>query len=109
MKQFGPKSIYLTVDRRLMVVEQNSKKIKLTKDQVNDIRMLRDGVKYTEGVFTSKFPENRFEKIGKNSILATSMESQESITLDNAQIDKIVRFMDKNRPRLAWTRDFSMR
>ena len=109
IKNVSTRSINLSIEPKshVIVIEQGDNQIKVTKDQVNDIRMLRDGVKYKDGVFTTSFPSNRFEKQENGSIvcLAVSETHDGLVTLNKEQVDKLVRYMDKNRPYITWTRD----
>lgn len=103
------KKIGLSIEPKthVLVISQGANEIKITKDQVNDLRMLKEGTKYRDGVFTTRFPSNRFEK-GDNGVIigrAVSEFNDAVVTLDEAQVDKIVKYMDKNRPYITWTRD----
>ena len=109
LTRIGGKSINLTIEypTHVLVVSQGDNEIKLTKDQVNDLRMLKEGTKYKDGVFTSQFPSNRFEKYDNGNIIikAVSEFNDGIVVLNSDQVDKVVRFKDKHRPKITWTRD----
>lgn len=92
----------------VIVVSQGDNEVKLAKDHVNSLRMLKEGTKYPDGVFTTKLPSNRFEKRDNETIVVSSTASEYNdsiVTLNSAQVDKIVRYMEKNRPYITWERD----
>ena len=110
IKSIGtPRKIELSIEPKthVIVISQGDNEVKVTKDQVNSLRMLKEGTKYPDGVFTTKFPSNRFEKRDNDIIVASAVsEFNDSIVmLNSAQVDKIVRYMDKNRPYVTWERD----
>lgn len=110
IKSIGtPRKIELSIEPKthVIVISQGDNEVKVTKDQVNSLRMLRDGTKYPDGTFTAKFPSNKFEKHDDNLIVASAVsEYNDSVVmLNSAQVDKIVRYMDKNRPYVTWERD----
>ena len=109
LTKIGGKSINLSIEypSHVIVISQGDNQIKVTKDQVNDLRMLKDGTKYADGVFTTQFPSNRFEKHDNGNIVARAVSefNDAIVVLNPSQVDKVVRFMDKNRPKITWTRD----
>lgn len=109
LTKIGGKSINLSIEypSHVIVISQGDNQIKVTKDQVNDLRMLKEGTKYPDGVFTAQFPSNRYEKHDNGNIVVKALSEFNDgiIVLNPSQVDKVVRYMDKNRPKITWTRD----
>ena len=100
---------------RLLLVKQGENVVKLTRDSVIGMRKLREGF-YKEGVYTSSLiPRNRFTVAENGVINITCKDDLESnvVTIANHKklddLQRIIDFVDKNKARIAWEREFKGR
>lgn len=97
---------------KLLVIEQDGNEIKVTRNQVNNLRKLREG-SFDGNVFTSTIiPRNRFQMDANGSIVATCINeyNNDTVTIKRHRkvddLQRIFDYVEKNKGRIAWDRDF---
>ena len=110
--ELKPVQLSIEPKSRLLSVKQGDNVVKLTRDSVIGMRKLREGF-YKEGVYTSSLiPRNRFTVDERGYINITCKDELESnvVTIANHKklddLQRIIDFVDKNRTRIAWEREF---
>lgn len=115
MAKTGPVDIGIDRKARLIVVKQGEQTIRLTKDQVSVLNRLRKGEMPNDGYITTTLPRTRFKVMNDDMISMCSDDGSEKnlIILKRTRkyddLERITAFMESNRPRLAWSRDFKKR
>ena len=115
MAKTGPVDIGIDRKARLIVVKQGGQTIRLTKDQVSVLNRLRKGEMPNDGYITTTFPRTRFKVMNEDMISMCSDDGSEKnlIVLKRTRkyddLERITAFMEANRPRIAWSRDFKKR
>lgn len=111
-KDLKPVQLAIEPQTRLLTVTQGDNVVKLTRDSVIAMKKLRRG-EFKEGVYTSPtVPRNRFQ-VSENGYISISCkdnwESNVVIIANHKKLDdlqRILDFVDKNKIRIAWDRDF---
>ena len=115
MAKTGPVDIGIDRKTRLIVVKQGEQTIRLTKDQVSVLNRLRKGEMPNDGYITTTLPRTRFKVMNDDMISMCSDDGSEKnlIILKRTRkyddLERITAFMEANRPRIAWSRDFKKR
>ena len=115
MAKTGPVDIGIDRKTRLIVVKQGEQTIRLTKDQVSVLNRLRKGEMPNDGYITTTLPRTRFKVMNDDMISMCSDDGSEKnlIILKRTRkyddLERITAFMESNRPRIAWSRDFKKR
>lgn len=115
MAKTGPVDIGIDRKARLIVVKQGEQTIRLTKDQVSVLNRLRKGEMPNDGYITTTLPRTRFKVMNEDMISMCSDDGSEKnlIVLKRTRkyddLERITAFMEANRPRIAWSRDFKKR
>lgn len=106
-----PVQLSIEANTRLLVVKQGDNEVKLTRDSVKAMRSLRNGEKQT-WVNPTLTPRNKFT-VSENGFISIVCKddwaSNVVIIANHKKLDDLARieaFVDKNRPRIAWERDF---
>lgn len=113
--ELNPVQLSIEPTTRLLVVKQGDNEIKLTRDSVIGMKKLREG-KFEGDVYTSSLlPRNRFKMAENGSITITCKDDYEDNVVfiaNHKKLDdyqRIQDFVDKNRARIAWDREFKRR
>lgn len=117
LKKVFLEPVQLTIEpkTRLLVLKQGENEVKITRDSVINMRKLREG-KIESNAFTSTLtPKNRFS-IGENGTITIvckdDWENNAVILVNNNKLDdfkRVQEFVDNNRARIAWEREFKRR
>lgn len=107
-----PVQISIEPISRMLLIKQGENEIRLTRDQVNNMTRLRNH-EYESDVFTSTItPRNKFQLADNGNIIATCKNdySDDTIVIQNTKryddLQRIINYVDRNKPRIAWARDF---
>ena len=111
----NPVQLSIEPQTRLLVIKQGTNEVKITRDNVINMKKLREG-KIEANAFTSTLtPRNRFSMAENGSILIVCKDEWEDNTVliaNHKKLDDLQRiqdFVDKNRTRIAWEREFKRR
>lgn len=112
------KPVQLSIEpkTRLLTIKQGDNDIKLVRDDIKALRRLRNGEKFADGVYTSKaMPRSRCT-IAENGTITMVCKDEYSdsvvVIANHKKLDDLKRieeFVDKNKARIAWERDFKGR
>ena len=117
----NPVQLSIEQGTRLLLVKQGDNVVKLTRDDVLKLAKLRDGElkdmggKTLSSYTTQLIPRSRCTVAENGSITITCKDEWESnvITIVNHKklddLARIQQFVDKNKPRIAWAKDFKGR
>lgn len=100
----------ITIENRMIKVVQGDNAIYMTKNDVNNIRMLAEG--RFEGTCTSNIePRTRYTLLKDGSILATCRNEAHNdvVFISPKTMRFITQIRDNNRQKLAWDKDFKRR
>jgi hypothetical protein len=106
--------VQLTIEpkTRLLCLKQGENEVKITRDHVNNMRKLREG-KYESKVFTSTLtPRNRFSMADNGTITIVCKDDWEDnvvVITKHRKLDDLERiqeFVNANKTRIAWEREF---
>ena len=110
-----PVQLSIEPQTRLLLVQQGDNTIRMTRDQVNNLKRLREN-EFEDNVFTSTIkPTNRFQKNDAGSIIASCVNDygDDTVVIQNTKryddLARITAFVDQNKARIAWSRDFRRR
>ena len=111
-KELKPIQMSIEPQTRLLLLKQGDNTIKITRDSVIAMKKLRNG-DYKEGVYTSSLtPRNRFQ-VSENGYISIQCkddwESNVVIVANHKKLDdlqRICEFVDKNKAKIAWEREF---
>ena len=113
--ELNPVQLSIEPKTRLLVIKQGDNEVKLTRDGVIGLKKLREG-KFESGVYTSTLlPRNRFTVAENGTITVVCKDDWEDNTVviaNHKKLDDLQRineFVDKNKARIAWERDFKSR
>ena len=111
----NPVQLSIEPKTRLLVVKQGDNMVKITRDSVINMKKLREGG-FESNVFTSTLsPRNRFTMAENGSITIVCKDDYEDnivLIANHKKLDDLKRiqdFVDKNRARIAWEREFKGR
>jgi hypothetical protein len=110
-----PVQMSIEPQTRLLVLKQGDNEVKITRDHVIKMRKLREGT-LPNGCFTSLLsPRNRFTMTESGTITIACKDEWEDNTVVIANhkklddLQRISEFVDKNKGRIAWEREFKGR
>lgn len=110
-----PVQLSIEPQTRLLLVQQGDNTIRMTRDQVNKLKRLREN-EFEDNVFTSTLkPTNKFQKNDTGSIIASCVNDygDDTVVIQNTKrwddLARITAFVDQNKTRIAWSRDFKRR
>ena len=111
--ELKPVQLSIEPNTRLLVVKQDNNEVKITRDHVIKMKKLREGT-LPNGCFTSTLlPRNRFTVAENGNITIVCKDDYEDniVILTNKfhDLKRIEEFVDKNRARIAWEREFKGR
>ena len=103
-----PVTISIERPTKLLLVKQGESEIKMTKNDINCLKMLKEGK--IDGGFVGKVTKYRYRLQPDGvSVLVTSPEDETAVYLSTYKrsddFKRIESFRDKNRPRLAFDGD----
>ena len=111
----NPVQLSIEPKTRLLVIKQGGNEVKITRDHVIKMRKLREGT-LPNGCFTSLLsPRNRFTMTESGTITIACKDEWEDNTVVIANhkklddLQRISEFVDKNKGRIAWEREFKGR
>ena len=114
LEVIGLKPVQLSIEpqTRLLVLKQGDNEVKITRDHVIKMKKLREGT-LPNGCFTSiLLPRNRFTMAENGTITVVCKDDYEDNTVviaNHKKLDDLQRindFVDKNKAKIAWDRDF---
>ena len=114
LKKISLDQITLGIDpvTRMVTLKQGENVIKMTRDQVNGIKALKEG-KYPEtNMYTSQIiPRNKFRLQPTGAILAecTDEYNAATILINSRGYKGILSYFDSNRGKISWDRDLKRR
>jgi len=107
-----PLEIGIEPKSRLLYIQQGENVIRMTRDEINNLRKLRNG-EFCDNQFAGQMlPRNYYEMKENGNIVAKSTDGDTSNTVliqkgrKFDDVDRIVSFADLNHGSIAWTRDF---
>lgn len=113
--ELKPVQLSIEPNTRLLVVKQDNNEVKITRDHVIKMKKLREGT-LPNGCFTSTLlPRNRFTVAENGTITIVCKDEWEDnvvVIANHKKLDDLKRiqeFVDKNRTRIAWEREFKGR
>lgn len=113
--ELQPVQLSIEPKTRFLVVKQGNNTVKLTRDSVIGMKKLREG-KMEDNVYTSTLtPRNRFTVAENGSITIVCKDDYEDNVVfiaNHKKLDDLQRiqdYVDKNRSRIAWEREFKGR
>lgn len=107
-----PLEIGIEPRSRLLYIQQGENVIRMTRDEINNLRKLRNG-EFRDSQFAGQIlPRNYYELKENGNIVAKSTDGditntvliQKTKKFDD--VERIVSFADLNHGNIAWTRDF---
>ena len=113
LKKFSNEQITLGIHptTRMLSIKQGDNVIHMTRDQVNGLKGLKDG-KYETNTYTSWLsPRNQFKLQPTGCILAeyTDEYNQATILINSRGFKGILDYVEANKGRIAWDREFRRR
>lgn len=117
LKSIDLKPVQLSIEpkTRLLIVKQGDNEVKITRDHVIKMKKLREGTLPNDCFTSTLLPRNRF-KIGENGTITISCKDdwgESVVTVVNHKklddLERIQEFVDKNKTKIAWEREFKGR
>jgi len=121
---FNPVQLSIEQGTRLLVIKQGDNEVKLTREDINGLKKLREGgfneigpkgEKLLGGYITKLVPKSRCAVDENGSITITCKDEWESnvvVIVNHKKLDdfaRIQQFVDKNKARIAWAKEFKGR
>jgi hypothetical protein len=113
--ELNPVQLSIEPTTRLIVVKQGSNEVKISRDSVINMKRLREGKYETNAFISSLVPRNRFTvaENGTITIVCKDDWSDNVVVIANHRklddLQRIQDFVDKNKGRIAWEREFKGR
>ena len=111
----NPVQLSIEPQTKLLVIKQGDNEVRFTRDGVIGLKRLREGF-YKEGVYTSQLiPRNRCTVTENGTITISCKDdwSDNVVVIANHKklddLERIQQFVDKNKARIAWEREFKGR
>ena len=108
----NPVQLSIEPKTRLIVVKQGDNEVKISRDSVINMKRLREGQFETNAFISSLVPRNRFTvaENGTITIVCKDDWSDNTVVIANHRklddLQRIQEFVDKNKGRIAWEREF---
>jgi len=110
--ELNPVQLSIEPKTRFLVLKQGDNTVRITRDSVINMKKLREG-KIESMAFTSTLtPRNRFSVDENGNITVVCKDDWENsvvVIANHKKLDdlqRITEFVDKNRTRIAWEREF---
>jgi hypothetical protein len=108
-----PVQLSIEPQTRLLVLKQGKNEVKITRDHVVNMKKLREGKIEATAFCSTLTPRNRFTVAENGNITIVCKDDYEDnvVLLTNKfhDLKRIEEFVDKNRGRIAWEREFKGR
>jgi hypothetical protein len=108
-----PVQLSIEPQTRLLVLKQGKNEVKITRDHVVNMKKLREGKIEANAFCSTLTPRNRFTVAENGNITIVCKDDYEDnvVLLTNKfhDLKRIEEFVDKNRGRIAWEREFKGR
>lgn len=115
IKKLNPVQLSIEPKTKLLVLKQDGNEVKLTRDDVNDMKRLRKGLFDLNAFCSSLIPRKRFSMDENGSITISCKDTWEdnTVTLTNHKklddLQRVIDFVEGNKPYIAWEREFGKR
>lgn len=112
IRKLNPVQLSIEPKTKLLVLRQNDNEVKLTRNDVNDMKKLRKGLFDLNSFCSSLIPRKRFSMDENGSITISCKDTWEdnTVTLTNHKklddLQRVIDFVEGNKPYIAWERDF---
>ena len=111
-KELNPVQLSIEANTRLLLVKQGDNVVKLTRDDVNGLKKLREGG-FESNVYTTQIvPKSRCQ-VSENGFISIACkdeyESNVVVIANHKKLDdlqRILDYVDKNKGKIAWVREF---
>ena len=117
LKVLGLSPVQMSIEpmTNLLIVKQGENEVKITRDHVIKMRKLREG-QLPNGCFTSTLlPRNKFT-VAENGTITIQCKDDwgdNTVTVANHKklddLDRIEQYVNKNKTKIAWEREFRRR
>lgn len=110
--ELSPVQLSIEPNTRLLVVKQGDNEVKITRDHVIKMRKLREGTMPNECFTSTLSPRSRFTMAENGTITITCKDDWSDnvvVIANHKKLDDLARiqqFVDKNKTRIAWEREF---
>ena len=108
-----PVQLSIEPQTKFLVLKQGKNEVKITRDNVINMKKLREGKIEANAFCSSLTPRNRFTVAENGNITIVCKDDYEDniVILTNKfhDLKRIEEFVDKNRARIAWEREFKGR
>lgn len=111
----NPVQLSIEPKTRLLVIKQGSNEVKITRDHVIKMKKLREGTLPNDCFTSTLLPRNRFTKAENGTITVVCKDDWGDnivVIANHKKLDDLKRiqdFVDKNKTRIAWEREFKGR
>ena len=113
--ELSPVQLSIEPKTRFLVLKQGTNEVKITRDHVIKMKKLREGTLPNECFTSTLTPHNRFTMDDKGNITITCKDDWENnsvVVANHKKLDDLARideFVNKNKPYIAWEREFKGR
>lgn len=110
-----PVQLSIEPKTRLLVLKQGENEVKITRDHVIKMKKLREGTLPNDCFTSTLLPRNRFTVAENGTITVVCKDDWEDnvvVVSNHKKLDDLQRiqdFVDKNKGRIAWEREFKGR
>ena len=108
-----PVQLSIEPQTKFLVLKQGKNEVKITRDHVINMKKLREGKIEANAFCSTLTPRNRFTVAENGNITIVCKDDYEDniVILTNKfhDLKRIEEFVDKNRARIAWEREFKGR
>lgn len=108
-----PVQLSIEPQTKFLVLKQGKNEVKITRDHVINMKKLREGKIEANAFCSTLTPRNRFTVAENGNITIVCKDDYEDniVILTNKfhDLKRIEDFVDKNRARIAWEREFKGR
>ena len=110
-----PVQMTIEPQTRLLVLKQGDNEVKITRDHVIKMKKLREGTLPNDSFTSILSPRNHFKVAENGTIIIACKDDWEDNTVVVANhkklddLQRISEFVDKNKGRIAWEREFKVR
>ena len=113
--ELKPVQLSIEPQTRLLTIKQGDNEVKITRDHVIKMKKLREGALPNESFTSTLLPRNRFtvDENGTITIVCKDEWNDNVVVIANHKklddLERIQQFVDKNKARIAWEREFKGR